>query len=91
MCGTAVCHSCSKFFVKIPEYAYYDRVRVCKNCLEQMYKKSKAREEQERTRLMIQSYMSGQASFNQQSLEQFKSDFESGTGNNFKSVQGLKK
>jgi hypothetical protein len=33
-CGTAVCDECSPFRTPLPELAYYDEVRVCKNCFE---------------------------------------------------------
>ena len=40
-CGTVVCSQCSKYFVKMPELAYYQRVRMCRNCLEELYKARK--------------------------------------------------
>jgi len=43
-CGTAVCGKCSKYFVQVPEFAYYQRVRICLNCLEEMYKATKVQE-----------------------------------------------
>jgi len=43
-CGTAVCWQCSKFFVTVPELAYYNRVRLCRFCLEEQFKEQKAAE-----------------------------------------------
>ena len=43
-CGTAVCGKCAKYFVPVEELAYYERVRICLNCLEQIYKATKLQE-----------------------------------------------
>ena len=43
-CGMAVCGKCSKYFVQVPDLAYYDRVRICLNCIEEMYKVKKVQE-----------------------------------------------
>ena len=43
-CGTACCGKCAKYFVPVEELAYYERVRICLNCLEEIYKATKLKE-----------------------------------------------
>eukprot|EP00347_Sterkiella_histriomuscorum_P020847 403336238 len=40
-CGTAVCKTCSNYFIRLPEFAYYRRVRTCRNCMENIQQKEK--------------------------------------------------
>ena len=39
----AVCRKCSNYFIKLPELAYTSRVRVCRNCLEQVQYRERER------------------------------------------------
>ena len=43
-CGTAVCSACSSYFITLPEYAFYDRVRCCRSCLEQVFRGMKMKQ-----------------------------------------------
>jgi hypothetical protein len=33
-CGVAVCSECSNYFQTLPELAYYQPTRICRNCFE---------------------------------------------------------
>eukprot|EP00300_Choanocystis_sp_HF-7_P033140 c45435_g1_i1.p1 GENE.c45435_g1_i1~~c45435_g1_i1.p1 ORF type:complete len:497 (-),score=81.97 c45435_g1_i1:24-1514(-) len=39
-CGDIFCHDCSNHFLPLPDYAFYEPVRVCKSCCHNMMTKS---------------------------------------------------
>mmetsp|Transcript_18088 Transcript_18088/g.13130 ORF Transcript_18088/g.13130 Transcript_18088/m.13130 type:complete len:223 (+) Transcript_18088:325-993(+) len=46
-CGTAVCHTCSNYFVPLFDLAYENRVRVCRNCILSVYKQKEKEKKSE--------------------------------------------